>query len=391
MNKPIKIRLHVLSPIHIGCDDVYEPTSFVIDETRKKLIEFDPIDFIKSLNPQEMTEFSKTASGDNLIAVFKSIKRFCKPEVKGREVEITDYLVSHYRKILNMGTFNKEAVINQFTINKTAYNLQNNSPYIPGTSLKGAVRTAYLSALANVRNIEKFWVNSGLLSTQDLANPEYIYKQIGKKGIAKRLEEKLLNGSFDTDPFRMVKVSDLLPVGNVATKIVYAVNKKKKKSERDTLADRGGVYQIFESIKAGSIFEGILNVNKSEEASGIKLKITFDDLKSSLNKFYVPLLETEIKTLKALDISVPLINNINTKFKGQINKTAFIVSIGRHSGAEAVTLEGNRNIKIMQGRDKSPEYLDHATTLWLASDSPKPQNNNGLLPFGWAVLEIAAT
>jgi len=365
----LKIRLHVLSPIHIGCDDVYEPTSFVIDEQRKKLIEFDPIEFIKSLKPQEIADFSKTASGDNLLAIFKTIKRFYKPEVRGKEVDVTDYLVNHYKKILSMGTFEKNSVINQFTMNKTAYNLQNNSPYIPGSSLKGAMRTAYLNALAKVKRVSNFG------------------------GKADNLESLLLERSegkdkMSSDPFRMVKVSDLLPVGNVSTKIVYAVNKKKKKSERDTLADRGGVYQIFETIKAGAIFEGILNVNKAEEASGIKLKITFDDLKSSLNKFYISLLEAEIKTMKVLDISVPLINSINSKFKGQINKTAFIVSIGRHSGAEAVTIEGYRNIKIMQGRDKSSEYRDHATTLWLASDSPRPQNNNGLLPFGWAVLEI---
>ena len=114
MEKPIKIRLHVLSPIHIGCDDVYEPTSFVIDEQKKKLIEFDPLEFVKSLKPQESDEFSRTASGDNILAIFKAIKRLYKPTIKGREVEITDYLVSHYKKILGMGTFDKKAVINQF-------------------------------------------------------------------------------------------------------------------------------------------------------------------------------------------------------------------------------------------------------------------------------------
>jgi len=49
MEKPLRIRLHVLSPIHIGCDDIFEPTSFVIDENRNKLVEFDPADFIKHL------------------------------------------------------------------------------------------------------------------------------------------------------------------------------------------------------------------------------------------------------------------------------------------------------------------------------------------------------
>ncbi|MDW7998100.1 MAG: hypothetical protein RMI30_01400, partial [Thermodesulfovibrio sp.] len=78
----------------------------------------------------------------------------------------------------------------------------------------------------------------------------------------------------------------------------------------------------------------------------------------------------------------------NTKFKDKFKKDAFLIRIGRHSGAEAVTIEGNRHIKIMQGRDRPPLYLDRATTFWLASDSPKPKTNNGLLPFGWAVIEL---
>jgi CRISPR-associated protein Csm5 len=205
----LKIRLHVLSPIHIGCDDVYEPTSFAIDEQRKKLIEFDPMEFIRRLKPQETAEFSKTAAGDSLLAIFKMIKRFYKPDIKGREVEVTEHLIDHYKKILNMGTFDKKAIINQFTINKTAFNLQNTMPYIPGTSLKGALRTAYLSALAGMKKIENY-----------------------PKDKAKELEIKLLGGSFDTDPFRMVKVSDLLPVGDISTKIIYYICGKQKKEKK---------------------------------------------------------------------------------------------------------------------------------------------------------------
>jgi CRISPR-associated protein Csm5 len=366
----LKIRLHVLSPIHIGCDDVYEPTSFVIDEQRKKLIEFDPIEFIKSLKPQEIADFSKTASGDNLLAIFKIIKRFYKPEVRGKEVDVTDYLVNHYKKILSMGTFEKNSVINQFTMNKTAYNLQNNSPYIPGSSLKGAMRTAYLNALAKVKRVSNF------------------------SGKADNLESILLERSegkdkMSSDPFRMVKVSDLLPVGNVSTKIVYAVNKKKKKSERDTLADRGGAYQIFETIQASSVFEGLINIDLPEKTSGIKNPIDTKTLLLSAHNFYADNLKKEITPLHdTLGIKLKADMESYAIFNGKFGNDAFLIRLGRHSGAEAVTIEGNRNIKIMQGRDKSPEYRDHATTLWLASDSPRPQNNNGLLPFGWAVLEI---
>ncbi len=62
--------------------------------------------------------------------------------------------------------------------------------------------------------------------------------------------------------------------------------------------------------------------------------------------------------------------------------------MGRHSGAECVTIEGNRHIKIMQRSGTPPKFLDHATTIWLASESSKPNTNSGLVPFGWAVMEI---
>lgn len=383
----IKIKLHVLSPVNIGCDEVYEPTGFVIDEQKKVLIEFDPMDFIKALPPKERDEFVKKCSGDNLLDIFKFIKRSYKPSVKGKEVEIAQGLLEHYKKVQTMSTFDKKAVINQFTMSKTAYNPQNNQPYIPGSSLKGSLRTAYLSTLSQDRGINSYWESSGLLSKQDLEKSEYIYKQISKKRVAKELEQDLLKGDFSTDPFRMIKVSDLLQEGHVKTKIVYAVNKNKKEGNKATLAGKGDVYQIFETIQAGSVFEGSINIEQPIEKSEIKSPITEDSLKKAINKFYVPLLESEIKILKDINIQVPLINEINQKFKGRINKTAFLIRLGRHSGAEAVTVKGNRFIKIKLP-DNQYTYLDHATTLWLASDEAKPKDNNVLIPFGWAVMEI---
>ena len=60
--------------------------------------------------------------------------------------------------------------------------------------------------------------------------------------------------------------------------------------------------------------------------------------------------------------------------------------VGRHSGAESVTIEGHRNIKIMMGKGEKPKYLDRATTLWLASEKRKPEDRDGLQPFGWVQL-----
>lgn len=67
---------------------------------------------------------------------------------------------------------------------------------------------------------------------------------------------------------------------------------------------------------------------------------------------------------------------------------AFLLRVGRHSGAESVTVHGarNGNIKIMKGNGQPPEYADAAKTLWLAADE-KGQTAN-LLPFGWLLVEV---
>jgi CRISPR-associated protein Csm5 len=359
MEKPLKIKLHVLSPVHIGCDDVYEPTSFVIDEMKKTLIEFDPIDFITNLTPVQSNEFSKLCTGEDLLSIFKFVKRVYKNGNPLREIDVSSGLVEHYKKVLAMSSFNKNAIINQFTMNKTSYNPQTNQVYIPGTSVKGALRTAYLSYLASQKDIK------------------------GRKEKAKDLEIELLGGKFDTDPFRMVKVSDFQSLEAVRTKIVYGINKKKKVSDRETRAATGP-QQIFEVIESGSVFEGAININTPEKTAGPKKTIEQTSLFEALNQHYRKLFDQEMLVVKDCGF-----RSISTSaFLDRLGMSCFLVRLGRHSGAEAVTIEGNRNIRIKQADGQPPKNLDQSTTIWLASEFARPTVANGLIPFGWAVLEV---
>lgn len=52
----------------------------------------------------------------------------------------------------------------------------------------------------------------------------------------------------------------------------------------------------------------------------------------------------------------------------------------------SVTVAGARNIRIMGKQGEPAKNGIHSTTLWLAGDSPRAENN--LHPFGWAALEI---
>ena len=369
MEKPLKIRLQTLSPVHIGCGDVYEPTSFVIDESRQVLVEFEQFKLINSLNQEEKAELADVCMGDDLLKIFKFIKKSYKPNINDREVEIVPALLRQYKKILSMSRFDKKTVLNQFEIGRTAYNPYNHPPYIPGSSLKGALRTAYLSNKAKEKGVKKYWEMPG--------------KRIGNK-LSKELEENLLDGKFHTDPFRLLKISDLKAVNDISTKIVYAVNKKKKLSKFDAK----GPFQILETIQDGGIFEGMINIEKPERGSKISMPVTKETILKSLDYFYKSICKDEDEVLSNIDASSMVLNTVGSRFKETTGVSTFLVRLGRHSGAESITIEGNRHIKIMQGRGSPHKFEDKATTTWLASDSPNPNHNRDLLPFGWAIISI---
>ncbi|MBI4843634.1 MAG: type III-A CRISPR-associated RAMP protein Csm5 [Nitrospirae bacterium] len=328
-------------------------------------IEFDPIEFVKRLSGNQREDFSKRCASESMVEVYKFINSN-KALVSGvREVDISKALIDHYSDALRQNRMNK------FILNKTAFNPHDNSPYIPGSSLKGAIRTAHLSVLASERQnpIVNFWEISNILSEQDLRNPLFTYKQIGKQRLSNLLEKGLLGihkskDPFSDDPFRLVKVSDLLPADDVRTKIIYAVCKSKSDPARQTRADKGDLYQMLEIIQPGSTFEGSITGNN------------IDKLLSNSHDVYRANRETDLHKSPWLKT-----NNINID-------NPSLIRLGRHGGAEAVTIEGNRYIKIMQKKGEPDKFLDHATTTWLASEEPRPASTTNLLPFGWAVLEV---
>ncbi|HNV71960.1 MAG TPA: type III-A CRISPR-associated RAMP protein Csm5, partial [Candidatus Ozemobacteraceae bacterium] len=284
-------------------------------------------------------------------------------------VDVAAGLVETYRRVLSMNAFDKRAVINNFMLNRVSFVPGSNEPYVPGTSLKGAIRTALLSKIA-----------------RDAKPPV-----VNWRDRAGQLEDKLVEregrNHFESDPFRLVKVSDFHAVGKVATRIVYAINRKKAPTNRPA-REQTGPQQIFEVIQPGAIFEGSLAIHPLVPGAGIHHPLDRATLFESLNTYFNIKLEQEIKTMKGIGCNPLVINIINRDFKGKLTKTAFLTRMGRHSGAECVTIDGNRKIRIMQGPGRPPRYDQQATTIWLSADQPRPNDVKTSEPFGWCVLEV---
>ena len=357
-NERYRCCLEILSPVHIGCDEIYEPTGFILDEQVHQIIVFEPFDFISKLESGEKQRFSDICRKGTIGSILEVYKFFQGKSAAGRRVKVCNDFPEHFRQTIALDVRNEKRVgqeLNNFQIARTAYLPGNDRPYIPGSAIKGAIRTAYLNNRASDVNI--------------IVRPG--------KYASRMLEERLLDyRGIPGDPFRLVKVSDFRPVGDVHTKILYAVNEKKVLGGQSA---RGPV-QIFEVVEKGGLFEGVITVEKPHAGAKINHAVTLHGLLSSCLGFYNKQKIREMEELSKIGVKFDITGKQEDLEKGTP------VRIGHHSGAEAVTIEGHRRIKIMGRRGEKPQILPYATTLWLASESRKPQQKMALRPFGWAQL-----
>jgi len=140
-------------------------------------------------------------------------------------------------------------------------------------------------------------------------------------------------------------------------------------------------------------------INRTDAARGNSealpmpaLRWAVKDVAAACNRFYRPQLDAELGLLAqrgyASEAWIADACAVVSGFEEQIKRnTAFLLRVGRHSGAEAVTLNGVRSIKIMRGKGEQPDYLKAPKTIWLAATSQEA--SGGLLPFGWVIVELS--
>jgi len=390
-----------LSPVHIGTGDSYEPTNYVIDGGT--LYEFDTGGAVAAFSERDRSELSKIVAGRGNEQMLKAVQKFfydrrdaLKPWAVNA-IPVLDGVADLYARRIGQ-TANREAgggqVLNKLEIDRTAYNPVNRQPVLFGSSIKGAIRTALLDQTNNKRPLQ---------AIED--------RKTGKKRKEnnQELQQRLFQfraGKFELDPLRLINLSDAAwqPTTLPTTQVYLAVNRKKAPvtDQQGKLRQAMGenLYQILECVPScyarafhGQI--GLQNVGTNRHPALPQADLRYDltDIARACNNFYGPLFADEIKLMQQRDyLDSTWKNTVAQLFKlseakRQANQ-AFLLRVGRHSGAEAVTISGarNGNIKIIRGKDQKPDYADTAKTLWLAANDPKQRAN--LLPFGWLLVEI---
>ena len=335
--KNYKIKLNPISPIHIGTGEAYEPMNYVIDrgaDDKYYMYVFDEFEFFKKLDEKSKDEFMKIASdatGDGILKLQKFIKEKSSlaKKVSYYKMQALKNIAEDYDnkigKVVQREGGGKK-VINQLVIEKTLISPNLKKAIIPGSSLKGAIATA-------------FW-------EMKVIDEEQQYNDV----------KKIMSATNRKNPFFNLLISDSKIIKS-SIFIDIAKNIKRNKISKD------GLSVVYEVISTESEFEvGLVIKNNA---------IKIEDIKNACNDHYLPIFESQFDDKTDKFIKKELENEFIKKYMNfRPAGNQFLLRVGKHSGARAVTVDGERKILIMQGKGKKPKISEEETTAWLINKQP---------------------
>lgn len=396
------IVISTLSPVHIGCGEDYEPTNYVIDN--QTLHAFDPARLLARLEQRQRDELARALDDRNPVLAAQRFffrHREAAIAIASHRISVAAAVAQHYASRVGQ-VANRELdgaqIINKLEIARTAFNPLSGLPILPGSSLKGAIRTAVLEAL-RARTGRRYPI-----SDQEAARNNEAARK------TREMERDLLGGSFETDPLRLVKLADAAFVPGsykarnargeeiqrerLARCILFQANRKKRPNQ---FAARGNIETLVECVPAGQprAFVSQLVIeqkaNRGDRTPGRQLDFT--TLVSACNDFYTHRFEQELAMLEENGyVSTSWAQNARNRLqpggiwgKAIAAGQGFLLRVGRHSGAESVTVDAPRKIKIRKGQGQPAEWHSEATTVWLAA--AEPEVTSGMWPFGWVFVQ----
>jgi len=228
--------------------------------------------------------------------------------------------------------------------------------YIVGSSLKGAISTAY---------------------------QEHTYKKEGQKALKEKFQS--VGRDINKNIFKEFKVADSI-VTKIGTKIGFALNKERFEYDFENPNANIKLSTYIEAINQTSEF--IVDVSHGS--------LDIKEILQSCNSHYMPIFKSMLSNEsdgKEEYINEYIADNFYNKYKHfQLKPNQYLIRVGKHSGARAVTIDGMRAIKSKisgGGKRRKPnrwETREDETTTWLFGESAS--SNSGLLPFGWLLCEI---
>ena len=336
--------LHILSPIHIGTGEELDPFSYVIKED---ILHF--IDLSKWMDTYPDKEaLHRIMDSDN----FSFVRLYIQQHIDLTTCTIktipikSQKLLDTYEKAMK-----EQKSQNQLLINPMTRNDINKIAFIPGSSIKGAMRTAIANA----------FVDKARVSSNDA---------FGRNNYNRKIF-----GPPNKDPMKNVKVSDI-SLNETSTYIFEA--QEMSNNPDKSLTPKGFLEATISEITSDHMAHYPLKVMISPfELYHTQVDVHF--IIDTLNQFYIPkFFHDEDEFYRH---SMPKIGQIAfLKIKDRVHNMSpneALIRVGHFSHIECMTLDHVRKPRTKRGKDGKP--LPWGTTRTLA---------NGLFPFGWAIIEF---
>ena len=332
-----KLILETLSPIHIGSGEKYSSSEFFINSHR--IFRLDPNKIYSILNQKDKDIFLDYLENPNF-----RLEDF----LKGKDIPISElklYSLKHNGSAPNEIT---EHI-------KTGFN-----GYVPGSSLKGAIRTAILIAFMGDNEVKEigeiFKINNFKQRNNEI---KYFVDKFLSSGGKK---------SSNSDLMRFVQISDFIPVKDLC---VYNIQSLEAEGNKWRWYRRNGrvVQTYLETIMAGERLEGDIHFtyNKQMHKSlGLKGKediIDIMEIKRLIHSFSNANINHEIAFSQRYEIDFLL--EFYKKLKKINTEDSPVIKLGQGSGYLATTigleLKNNPDVfeevrKSLRGRSYSFEF-----------------------------------
>ena len=360
-----------LSPIHIGSGQDIDPTSYIIENNI--LHQFDTS--LAALSKPQVDELYKIIDQNQIDikklqgfffrnrATFLPYTHTLLPVVNG-VVDQYRAGINPYPNQRNPPVQNNQLAIEQHIVSGGL----KQSAYIPASSLKGMLVTAWVDAINNGRVVPR--------------------------GQEDKVVQHRLGGNFDKSPMRFFKPSDLMPTGELLRRVWIATNHYKVQRQ----GQPRGVQTRKDCIEYGQYraLTGTLSLHQPTAARHAAAQLPTTSLPSleafcrDVNRYHLPRFEQETQLMQARGVvNKSWLDNVRCLLQGELKALldsgrACLVRLGRYGGAESKTLSKVAQIKIMQGKGRQSLYQPQTKTFWLACEQASGTVG---IPFGWALLE----
>ncbi len=269
-----------------------------------------------------------------------------------------------------------------------------NRPMIPGSSIKGAIRTVLLWDLIGDSNQESFKYSVNYLKEQ-------LQRKPNRSWVGQKIERRVLGKDPNHDVMRVVQISDTAPIPIEALKISVAWTVTlNQKGELIQKMETGREYKTFvEHIRAEQTFDFSIKIDKSLFGQREKRELGYNDQQEQVvcgeladvcNFVAKDLADEEAKFYGYY--SMPELTNFYESLSNQFENLrdgAFILPIGWGTGYRAKTvtelltqddndLLGDLRRHYRLGRRHHTEFPKTRRILY---DGQKPKS-----PLGWVQI-----